>query len=275
MTYFGFLGIFLVIPITILAVMGWVDKRNGRTLPPQLRNWPPYAAIALHVVIAVIYTTPWDNYLVATRVWWYDPELVTGIVIGWVPIEEYTFFVLQPIMAGLWLLFLARRMTFSATPAPLRPSLRVWSVVVLAVLWLVSVAILVFRWQPGTYLGLELAWALLPIMIQVGFGADILWRYRKLVFWVIAPMALYLSAADYLAIGWGTWTIDPAQSTGLMIGGVLPIEELIFFLITNVLLTFGVTLILAEESHERIAQLRQTWAQFRASRSQSDNRVRE
>ena len=28
--------------------------------------------------------------------------------------------------------------------------------------------------SPGTYLGLELSWALLPIMIQLAFGADIL-----------------------------------------------------------------------------------------------------
>ena len=30
-------------------------------------------------MIAVVYTTHWDNYLVATRVWWYDPALVSGI----------------------------------------------------------------------------------------------------------------------------------------------------------------------------------------------------
>jgi lycopene cyclase domain-containing protein len=59
-------------------------------------------------VIAVVYTTPWDNYLVATGVWWYDPQLVTGLVLGWVPIEEYTFFIVQPILAGLWLLMLMR-----------------------------------------------------------------------------------------------------------------------------------------------------------------------
>lgn len=256
MTYFGFLAIFLVIPILILVGMEVWDKRHGRTLPPMLQSWPPYAAIALHVLVAVVYTTPWDNYLVATRVWWYDPALVTGIVIGWVPIEEYTFFVLQPILGGLWLLFLARRLQGVAKTEALRPSLRWWSVGVLAVLWVISVIILVVRWQPGTYLGLELAWALLPIMLQVGFGADILWRYRRLVFWTIAPLVLYLSAADTLAIGWGTWTIDPAQSTGILLGGVLPIEELLFFLLTNVLIAFGVTLLLAEESHERLRALR-------------------
>ena len=52
-------------------------------------------------MVAVLYTTPWDNYLVATGVWWYDPHLVAGLVLGWVPIEEYTFFILQTLAMGL------------------------------------------------------------------------------------------------------------------------------------------------------------------------------
>lgn len=266
MTYFGFLAIFLVIPIVVLMGIEVMDKRHCRHLPANLQSWPPYAAVALHVLLALIYTTPWDNYLVATRVWWYDHNLVTGFVIGWVPIEEYTFFILQPILGGLWLLFLARRLKGLEKPEPLRPSLRWWSVGALAGVWFTAVIVLVINWKPGTYLGLELAWALLPIMLQLGFGADILWRYRRLVFWTIVPLVIYLSAADALAIGWGTWTIDPAQSTGIMIGGILPIEELVFFLLTNMLVGFGVTLLLAQESRERIhSYYKQLRANFSAS----------
>ncbi len=41
-----------------------------------------------------------------------------------------------------------------------------------------------------------------------------------------------------------------------LIGGVLPLEEFTFFVITCTLLTFGVTLLLAEESHVRFAAIR-------------------
>ena len=82
-------------------------------MPPWFDTWPPWAVLWGHVLIALIWTTPWDNYLVATRVWWYDPALVTGLTLGWVPIEEYTFFVVQTLMAGLWLLAWMRRL-----PAP-------------------------------------------------------------------------------------------------------------------------------------------------------------
>lgn len=255
MTYFGFLALFLIIPISLLAMVAVYDQRHGRDLPAFLQHWPPVAAVGLHILLALVYTTPWDNYLVATRIWWYDPQLVTGLTIGWVPIEEYTFFVLQPLLGGLWLLLLARRLRLKRE-GDLRPSLRWWSVGLAGFFWLAAVFILVMGWQPGTYLGLELAWALLPIMLQLGFGADILWRYRKLVLSTILPLTLYLSAADALAIGWGTWTIDPAQSTGILLGGILPIEEFVFFLLTNILVGFGVTLILAQESHQRFLTLR-------------------
>ena len=76
-----------------------------------VRHWAAF-------IIALLYTTPWDNYLVATGVWWYDPALVTGLTLGWVPIEEYTFFILQTLLAGLWLAFLARRLEFKDQSSP-------------------------------------------------------------------------------------------------------------------------------------------------------------
>lgn len=259
MSYFGFLALFLLIPMGLLAAAAVADHRRQRLLDASLRSWPAIPAILLHALIALIYTTPWDNYLVATRVWWYDPELVTGITFGWVPIEEYSFFILQPILAGLWLLFLGRRLTERQEPSGL--PLRRYTLIAGGLIWLSAAAILALNWLPGNYLALELVWALPPLMLQLGFGADILWRRRKLVALSIASLTLYLSAADALAIGWGTWTINPVKSTGLLIGGILPVEEMLFFLLTNSLLIFGVLLLLAKESHVRIAKrFRLSWS---------------
>lgn len=256
MSYFSFLLYFLVIPIIILVIFTLMDRRRGAELPATLQAWPPWAAITLHVIIAVLYTTLWDNYLVATRVWWYDPELVTGITIGWVPIEEYTFFVLQPILAGLWLLILARHMARLSEPAGMLAWLRVAGPLMLGLFWLGSITILIAGWQPGNYLALELAWALPPIGLQLAFGADILWRYRRLVILAIVSLTLYLSATDALAITLGTWTINPEKSLDFLIAGLLPFEEFLFFLLTNTLITFGVLLVMAEESHTRFDKLR-------------------
>ncbi|MER2599207.1 MAG: lycopene cyclase domain-containing protein [Caldilineales bacterium] len=257
MTYFGFLLRFLGIPILLLGLLAWQHQRRGRHFPSNFRSWPFWAAVLLHVALAVVYTTPWDNYLVATGVWYYDPALVTGIVLGWVPIEEYTFFVVQSIMTGLWIALLLRYLPLDGPPRRLGHIWRIAPMLALGVLWVISLAVLLSGWQPGTYLGLLLVWALPPIMLQIGFGGDILRRYALLTVLAVGVPTLYLSLADYLAIGSGTWEINPAKSLHWLVGGVLPVEEIIFFLITNTLLAFGMVLVLARESHTRFAELRQ------------------
>lgn len=270
MTYFGFLLRFVGIPIAVLLVLHLVLHLRGRRLPETLRAIPAIPALLMMCLIALVYTTPWDNYLVATSVWWYDTELVTGIVLGWVPIEEYTFFVVQPIMTGLLLLLLAKLLPLGAAGDFARPGLRRWSVAVVGVVWLASVLALISGWEAGTYMALELAWALPPIMLQLGFGADILWRYRGLVFWSLVPAALYLSAADSLAISGGTWTIDPAQSLGFELGGILPVEEFLFFVLTNTLLVFGLTLAIAQESRDRMETETLPWLSRQFGRAHAD-----
>ena len=251
MTYFGFLALFLGIPLILLGGATYYDYHQNKKLPPTLHGRRPWLIILLLIIIAVLYTTPWDNYLVATGVWWYDPHLVTGLVWGWVPIEEYTFFVLQTLFTGLWLLFLARRLLVPGFPFSPNNKVRWGITLITGLIWIVSVAILVTGWRPGIYLALELVWALPPIILQLAYGADILWHYRRLVLATILSTTLYLSFADALAIGSGTWTIDPAQSLNIFLGGHLPVEEFFFFLLTNTLVTFGMILILAHESRDK------------------------
>src|SRR3990172_9405035 len=116
MTYFGFLLRFLFTPILVfLAITLW-DNRNNQQIVGFRNGRAVWIAIGIHILLAVLYTTPWDNYLVATGVWYYNPDLVTGIVIGYVPIEEYTFFVLETFLPGLWGWFLARGLSLNPDP---------------------------------------------------------------------------------------------------------------------------------------------------------------
>ncbi|MEO1287194.1 MAG: lycopene cyclase domain-containing protein [Chloroflexota bacterium] len=260
MTYFGFLALFLGIPIAILSLITIYDFRRGKWLPEPLNRYKAWVVIAGICVVAFVWTTPWDNYLVATRVWWYDINLVTGIVIGYVPIEEYTFFIVQPIFTGLFLLLLIRYLPTNPRKAD-NAQIRRIAMIISFALWVIFTVLLILTFiddsfKQFTYLSLEMSWALIPITIQLAFGADILWRHRVPVTVAIVITTLYLAWADSLAIGSGTWTIDPEQSLySILIGGILPIEEFIFFLITNVLCVFGISLVLAEESHERAMAL--------------------
>lgn len=251
MTYFAFLGYFVLIPIVLLGIVTWRDQNLGRPLPGFYLSRVP-AMIGLHVLLALVYTTPWDNYLVATGVWTYNPALVTGLTIGYVPIEEYTFFILETILSGLWWLALARRL---GLPSPRQfqrsPGLVLGASVFAGLAWMF------FTWQffsgadPWNYLGIIFFWALPAIFPQLLFGADILWHYRKLVFWAIFVPGLYLSLTDVIALSETTWQISKSQTLGINFFNVLPLEEVVFFFITNVLIGFGLTLMLSESGWER------------------------
>lgn len=135
-----------------------------------------------------------------------------------------------------------------------RKKIRAGAFIVLFAVWVIS-AILFFAGPKSlTYLSIIFFWALPAIAPQFLFGADILWHYRKLVVLTILPMGAYLSAVDSLAIAASTWTIAAEQSTRVLLGGVLPIEEAVFFFVTVTLVTFGVTLVLAEEAQARLGE---------------------
>lgn len=254
MTYFAVLGTFIFPPLLAMLAVVPLDIWRRLLQRQGTINWEPYLIVLIHAVIALIYTTPWDNYLVASNVWWYNPALVTGIVIGYVPLEEYTFFVVQTLFTGLWTIGLMRYVFTSPAQIAARPGLRLGSSIVVLVIWVISTGLLLAGWTQGRYLTLILSWALVPVLIQAAFGADILLANWRLLLAAVVPPTLYLWAVDALALGWTTWVIDPAQTTGIKLG-IIPIEEMVFFLMTNAIIVLGVTLMLSDVSKGRAREL--------------------
>lgn len=229
LTYLLFHLLFIVPPI--VALWGVLRNAGIRTV-----EWAGIATIA---VIAFLYATPWDNYLVANNIWYYGNDRVLG-TIGAVPVEEYLFFVLQPILTGMWLIWVQRRMKLRLDP-PGSLHAGFWAAGGFIALTLTSVALLVNNVESATYLALILVWAspIMALHYAVG-GTELRARWRTLL-WGIIPPTLYLSFVDALAIADRIWTITPATSTGWHIGN-LPIEEALFFLVTNMMIVQGVLL---------------------------------
>lgn len=222
MSYLQFHLVFILPPILLL----WLRNRGKASLSP----------LALTAAIALIYTTPWDNYLVWRGVWQYGPERVLG-TIGYVPIEEYLFFALQPFLTGLWLFEQLRRS--EPLPAPVSPAFR-WSPVVVWLALAAAGVALLFT-ERGTYAGLILAWAAPVVAAQWALGADaIRARLRPYLVGIAVP-TVYLWIADAIAIRLGIWDISNQYSFGIDPLG-LPVEEALFFLITNVLVVQGALL---------------------------------
>jgi putative membrane protein len=268
MTYWGVLLRFLVPPLVFVLLIELVAFRTNKSQDQSLRL-QPYAIVLLHVLIAVAYTTPWDNYLVAQAIWWYDPELVSGVVLGYVPIEEYSFFVLQTLMTGtLTLLLLRWDGAHKREDLNKRSHRIVISLLVLAI-GLLGLAMLIMGWDPGRYLALILVWAAPPILIQTLFGGDILLaHWRTLLSGVTLP-TLYLWWVDSLAIGAGTWTISNQFTTGLKLG-LLPVEEMTFFFVTNWIVVVGVLLMLSPASQKRARDWQRKFAAVLHTRGSRD-----
>jgi lycopene beta-cyclase len=254
MTYFGFLLRFLVIPILIFLILTWWDNKNNRQTKGFQNGNSVWRIILVHVLLALTYTTPWDNYLVATGVWYYNPELVTGITIGYVPIEEYTFFILETFLAGMWWWFLARRIPEPTEPFKPSKTGRLIAFAGLFTVWAIFTYLFFLGGEQWTYLSIILFWALPAIFPQFLFGADILWHYRKLVFTVIFIPGLYLSLMDIVALTDTTWSISKEQTLGILYFNILPLEEVVFFFITNVLIGFGMTLMLSNIGWQRFEE---------------------
>lgn len=262
MSYLAFLAVFILPPIVLLAL-----ATRGR-----FAGVHPRAGLFLFLLplIALVYTTPWDNYLVWRGVWGYGDERVIG-TIGWVPIEEYLFFLLQPILTGLWLYLLLSRTHAGAEALaldrrrawlPIHAGLRIGRGIdrprrgarlrraravrrIGALVYLLAAVIggILLGAEWGTYLGLILAWAAPVLAGQWFWAGAAIWARRRVWALAIALPTLYLWVADAVAIRLGIWSIADRFTTGLHLLG-LPLEEAVFFLVTNVLVVQGLMLFL-------------------------------
>lgn len=241
MSYLTFHLIFLAPLITGMLLLYRHPPRKNEDRRVRL-------AIPLVCIIAVSYTTPWDNYLVAQEIWWYGSNRVLG-TIGYVPVEEYLFFILQPLFTGLFLYqYLGR---YETNPRDTSPKASWLGTGLFGALAVLGCIFLVYGHTPATYLGLILVWAP-PILAGMWlYDGETLWAYRKTLLITTALPTLYLWVADTIAIRVGIWTISPEYTLGVNPFG-LPIEEASFFLFTNLLVVKGILLLLYG-SHQTIS----------------------
>lgn len=230
MTYLQFHLVFILPPLLALSL---ASRGSIRRLGP--RALPSLPGV---ILLALVYTTPWDSELIRRGVWSYGPDRVIG-TLGLIPIEEYLFFILQPLLAGLWFYRLAPAARDDAPPAS--PGVRWGGTAVYAALALLAVWLLGRR--EGTYLGMILAWAAPVLAAQWALSAGRIAAAPRAFALGVAVPTLYLWVADAVAIHLGIWRISEAHTLGMGIG-TLPLEEATFFLATNLLVVQGLMLFL-------------------------------
>lgn len=232
LTYLDFLAVFIGLPLSGLAVGSVLSRRRDR-VSFRLQ----VGGIGLMVGLALVYTTPWDNYLIARGVWSYGEGVVTTRI--WqMPLGEYLFVVAQSVLVGVW--------TFQRDGAVDPTISHTWTDRLLGVAAGAAVGVfgtaLLFGSTRAFYLGAIFAWAGPVLALQWGVG----WRYlvairRRLLGMLVVPV-VYLSAIDRIAIDAELWTIAPTYATGITVAG-LPIEEGVFFLCTSLFIVQALVLL--------------------------------
>jgi lycopene cyclase domain-containing protein len=249
MTYLGFLLIFVVPALVVVAGLAGIELR--RTLDRAAVWRPGLLVLAVLVVAAVVWTTPWDSWLIGQGVWSYSDGAVAATI--WrVPVEEFLFMTGQTAAVGLWTLWLLQRHRQAPGDARgLRMGHACWGAA-----WLLAAGgglVLVTTTDDGTYLGSMLLWFGPLIAIQSIVGSDILSARRRTRLMAIGVPVLYLWIADRIAIGDGVWHISTDQTFNVHILG-LPVEEAIFFSVTTLLVANGLILAVDPVIQRRLAR---------------------
>jgi lycopene cyclase domain-containing protein len=73
------------------------------------RRAPRWRAVGLTAIVVLVLTAVFDNVLVGTGIVGYDPALISGVLVGVAPIEDFAYAIAAIVLLpSLWVL-LARR----------------------------------------------------------------------------------------------------------------------------------------------------------------------
>jgi lycopene cyclase domain-containing protein len=231
LTYPQFHAVF-VFPVFAALAAATVVGRYGKRSVVR-----PFAVAAV-TVIALVYTIPWDNYLIQRGVWWYGEGRVTTVLWN-APLSEYVFILVVPVLGALWLHHLSMVFTAPERVVTVSRGQRVAGVLAAAVVGAVGVVFLLGG--RTLYVGSILTWSAPVLGLQWAVGWPYLWARRWFVGAGIAAPTLYLSAIDRVAIESGAWQLSSELTTGVTVGG-LPVEEGLFFLVTSTFVVQGLVL---------------------------------
>jgi len=89
-----------------------------------------------------------------------------------------------------------------------------------------------------SYLAVLAGCLVAAIWLEPILKVNVLRRWRRLLLTVL-PVAILFVLWDLGAIAAGHWTFDPAQTTGVLFPGGLPLDEVLFFLVVPVCAILG------------------------------------
>jgi len=237
MTYLRFHLIFNLPLLVLLIILNWAEAWTADEL----------IAFGLVLLAVMVFTTPWDNLAAKWGIWGF-PRDKYSLRIGYLPVEEYAFFLLQSANVMLavrsWLHFFPNWQTGQET------SLGKWTLICLAVSvipWgFIAAQLILLRRKAGPCVNyaVHLAWFLPVIYLQWVLAPWLFLAHAVFLILITAIFGFYYTLADLVAVRAGTWFFDETQITGFKFGRVLPWEEVAFFFLTSLLVAQSYLLLL-------------------------------
>lgn len=89
-----------------------------------------------------------------------------------------------------------------------------------------------------TYLAVLAGCLLCAVWLEPVLRVGVLRQWRRLLL-TLAPVVLVFGGWDVAAIAAHHWSYDRAQTTGVLLPGRLPLEELVFFIVIPVCAILG------------------------------------
>jgi lycopene cyclase domain-containing protein len=240
MTYLRFHLIFNVPVLILLVALSWSQPWTTEEL----------IAFGLVLLAVMIFTTPWDNLAAKWGIWGFPREKYS-LRLGYLPVEEYAFFLLQSanVMLAVRALFRFFPDWQSGLETAISPltlifigaSLIPWIVVIFQLRWLRR------KFGPSANYAIHLAWFLPVIYFQWLLTPQLFGDHAGLLALITGTFGIYYTLADLAAVRAGTWFFDEKQITGIKLAGVLPWEEIAFFFLTSLLVAQSYLLLLPSD----------------------------
>lgn len=152
------------------------------------------------------------------------------------------FFIIQTILTTLWTTLLSR-WSLNSLYLPSK-NLTTFYAIRYVMIAIASV-VLVIGWQnaiPATktfYMG-SIVWWISVVFIVLWFitGSYMCKRYKETLLSIIVP-SVYLCYVDLIALRARVWHINEATSLEIFLVDELPLEEIVFFFVTNIIVVAG------------------------------------
>jgi len=240
MTYFRF---HLIFNLPVLAILWFLNSRYYW--------WGSELAALGYVLLAVmVFTTPWDNLAAKWGIWGF-PRGKYSLRIGYLPVEEYAFFILQSVNVILLV-----RVLFHCVPV-----FKTWDITIMDTFTYLCIASPILPWLliarqlylwrqkkgPCVNYVIHLSWFLPVIYLQWVVAPKLFWDHAGMLALVTAIFGTYYTLADIVAVRAGVWFFDEKQITGFKLFGILPWEEIAFFFLTSLLVAQSYILLLPRE----------------------------